>query len=114
MQACLQQLEEEPNVESMAQLTVRADDGLVNRVRAAARERGWSMNEYVTAVLSAATDPDLAGDVAAATRERLARAGLLAVQGAPRTRPDAARVTAARAAAGRGTPLSTLVTDSRR
>lgn len=101
-------------MESMAQLTVRTDDALVDRVRTAARERGWSMNEYVTAVLSAATDPDLAGDAAAATRERLARAGLLAGTGAPRTRPEPDRVTAARAEAGHGTPLATLVTDGRR
>jgi hypothetical protein len=46
-------------------------------------------------------------------RERLARAGLLAPLEGARTRPDAGRVAAARAAAGRGRPLSDLVDEGR-
>jgi plasmid stability protein len=97
----------------MAQLTVRTTDELVDRVRAAANRLGRSMNEYVVAVLGAATDPDLAGDDAERIRERLARAGLLASTGETRRRPDADAVAEARAAAGRGTPLSDIVTSDR-
>jgi hypothetical protein len=97
----------------MGQLTVRASDGLVDRVRLAARQAGRSMNEYVTGVLEAATDPELAGDEAEGIRQRLARAGLLASTGSPRPRPDAEHVAVARAAAGRGTPLSTIVASDR-
>ena len=97
----------------MAQLTVRTTDELVDRVRAAANRLGRSMNEYVVAVLGAATDPDLAGDDAERIRERLARAGLLAPTGETRRRPDVDAVAEARAAAGRGTPLSDIVTSDR-
>jgi hypothetical protein len=71
------------------------------------------MNDYVTAVLDAATNPDLAGDDAARLRERLARAGLLVAPGARRTRPPASQVARARAAASRGTPLARLVDEGR-
>ena len=97
----------------MAQLTVRTTDELVDRVRAAANRVGRSMNEYVVAVLGAATDPDLAGDDAERIRERLARAGLLAPTGETRRRPDVDAVAEARTAAGRGTPLSDIVTSDR-
>jgi hypothetical protein len=97
----------------MSQLTIRASDALVGRVRAAARRSGRSINEYVSLVLDAATDPELAGDEAEGIRERLARAGLLAPAGAPRPRPDADSVAAARAAAGRGRRLSDIVTSDR-
>ena len=97
----------------MAQLTVRATDELVERVRAAAGRLGRSMNDYVVAVLGAATDPDLAGDDAERIRERLARAGLLAATGQTRRRPDATAVAAARAAAGRGTQLSDIIASDR-
>ena len=72
------------------------------------------MNEYVTIVLEAATDPSLAGTEVERTRERLARAGLLAVN--PRrsgTRPDPAAVEAAGRRAARGQPLSEIVSDGR-
>ncbi len=97
----------------MAQLTVRTTDELVDRVRAAANRLGRSMNEYVVAVLGAATDPDLAGDDAERIRERLARVGLLAPTGQARRRPAADAVAAARAAAGRGTHLSDIVASDR-
>lgn len=71
------------------------------------------MNEYVSAVLDAATDPDLATDEATALRERLARAGLLAPGGAPRARPTRREMARAREAASGGTPLSTLVEQGR-
>ena len=71
------------------------------------------MNDYVTAVLDAATNPDLADDETTRLRERLARAGLLAPSGGPRRRPDRTKVTEARTRAGQGTPMSKLVSDSR-
>jgi hypothetical protein len=97
----------------MAQLTIRTTDALVDRVRAAARRHGRSMNEYVVAVLGAATDPDLSGDDVERIRERLQRAGLLAPGGTPRRRPREDDVAVARAAAGRGTALSDLVASDR-
>jgi hypothetical protein len=71
------------------------------------------MNEYLTQVLDAATNPDLAGDEATRVRERLERAGLLLRPRAPRVRPDADEVARARAAAGSGSPLSDLVDEGR-
>ncbi|TKJ24523.1 transcriptional regulator [Blastococcus sp. CCUG 61487] len=97
----------------MAQLTIRTTEELVERVRAVARESGQSMNEFMVAVLGAATDPDLAENPSERIRERLARAGLLAPAGPPRALPDVDRVTHARAAAGRGTQLSDIVASDR-
>lgn len=97
----------------MAQMTWRADDSLMDQVRSAARREGQSLNEFVTRVLSTATDPDLAGTENERIRERLARAGLLAEVGPPVTRPDHARVAAARRAAAVGTPLSDIVSRDR-
>jgi hypothetical protein len=71
------------------------------------------MNEYLTQVLDAATNPDFAGDEAARVRERLERAGLLLEPRSPRVRPDAEEVARARAAAGAGTLLSQLVDEGR-
>lgn len=97
----------------MAQLTVRATDALVERVRAAAGRLGCSVDEYVVAVLRAATGPDLAGDDVERIRERLARAGILAPSGPARRRPDTDAVAAARAVAGRGTHLSDIIASDR-
>ncbi|MGI8492378.1 MAG: transcriptional regulator [Acidimicrobiales bacterium] len=95
-------------------MTIRVSEELLGRVRATAAGHGRSMNDYVSAVLGAATDPDLAGDEAARVRERLAQAGLLVVTNPRGRRPPTRRVTEARAAAGRGTPLSQLVQSGRR
>ncbi len=97
----------------MAQMTIRTSEELIDRVRAAAASHGRSMNEYVTGVLDAATDPDLGGDEATRVRERLARADLLVTPTTTRRRPPADRVASARAAAGRGTHLSDLVGEGR-
>jgi hypothetical protein len=93
-----------------------ADAELVERVRRQAAERGYSLNEWVTVVLAATSDPAFAGDAAEQLRERLRRAGLLdePLATAPRRRPDAERLNAARAAAGRGTALSDVVAQDRR
>lgn len=93
----------------MTQVTWRAPDELVERVRQVASRRGWSLNEYLTRLAHAATDPALAGDDGDRLRERLALAGLLAEAGPRRTRPDRDAVARARSAAGEGTPLSRLV-----
>jgi hypothetical protein len=97
----------------MAQVTWRAPDELIERVKRAAADRGRSLNDYVSSVLDAATDPALAGDEAAVMRERLQRAGLLAPSSGPRPRPPDREVAKARARAGRGTPLSEIVSRDR-
>lgn len=97
----------------MAQMSWRARDELLERVRHAAAQAGRSMNDYVSAVLDAATDPDLAGEEVDRLRARLDRAGLLAPSPGPRPRPTADQVRQARAAAGRGTSLAQIVSQDR-
>lgn len=95
-------------------MTLRTPDELLERVRRAAEESGRSMNDYVVTVLDAATNPELAGDQMTRIRERLARAGILGDPGGPRRkRPDEADFEKARAAAGRGKPLSDYVSEGR-
>lgn len=67
------------------------------------------MNEYLTRVLSAATDPALEGEEAEAVRARLAQAGLLDSSGASRTRPSREAFERARRATAGGTSLEVLV-----
>lgn len=98
----------------MAQMSWRSSDELHDRVRRAAQQQGRSMNDYLNAVLDAATDPDLAGSEAERLRERLASAGLLIVTDRGGRRPNQRSVAKARAAAGQGTPLSEFVTAGRR
>lgn len=98
----------------MTQVTWRAPDELVERVRQTAMQEGHSLNEYLTRLARAATDPALAGSDLERLRERLAHAGLLAPQGERRRRPAKAAIAAARRRAGHGTPLADLVTESRR
>ncbi|MGH3768357.1 MAG: transcriptional regulator [Pseudonocardiaceae bacterium] len=97
----------------MAQVTWRAPDELVARIRRAAEQRGSSINEFVTRVLDAATDPELTDDESLQVRERLAAAGLLAPVGPPRPRPAEDDVAGARRRAGQGYPLADLVRESR-
>ncbi len=97
----------------MAQVTWRAPEALVERVRHVARDAGWSVNEYLTRLVEAATDPAYAASDADRLRERLARAGLLAEPGQPRRRPDPAALARAGTAAGSGTPLSDLTSGDR-
>lgn len=97
----------------MAQMTWRADPDLIERVRRRARESGRSMNEWVTSVLDAATNPEHTGDETERVREKLRAAGLLVTPGPARPRPDPARVAEARRQAGKGTPLSDIVSEQR-
>jgi hypothetical protein len=97
----------------MTQVTWRAPRELIERVQQVAKSEGMSMNEYLSQVLDAATNPELAGEAAARTRERLARAGLLYIPRAPRVRPDAEAVERAGLAAVSGTPSSELVSEDR-
>ncbi|MGH8936993.1 MAG: toxin-antitoxin system HicB family antitoxin [Acidimicrobiia bacterium] len=98
----------------MAQLTLRVPDDLAAELKAAAARRGQSVNAWVTDVLQAAVNPDLAGDEAARTRERLRRAGLLAdLPARSVSPPDPEAVARARVEAGRGRPLSELLSEGR-
>lgn len=95
-------------------MTWRTTDELLGRVRRQAEEQQRSLNEWVTLVLDAASDPGTAGSEAEKVRERLAQAGNLArIQPRHSPRPDERRLADARAAAGRGTPLSAHVVADR-
>jgi hypothetical protein len=72
----------------MSQVTWRAPDELVERVRNAAARQGRSLNDYLTRLAEAAVDPELADDEVARLRERLTRAGLVLAAGPARSRPD--------------------------
>jgi hypothetical protein len=99
----------------MRQLTLRVPAELAEQLKGVARDRQESVNGYAVKVLSAAVDPDLAGDELTGLRERLARAGLLlAPEPLPTKRTSAHALNSARAAAGRGRPLSDLVAEGRR
>ena len=76
----------------MSQVSWRAEADLVVRVKQAAAERGWSMNEFISIVLDVATDPSRAAHPGGELRERLRRAGLLAPVSAPTSSPDADEV----------------------
>jgi hypothetical protein len=98
----------------MKQLTLRVDDRLADFLKQAAAARSESVNTYAQAVLSAAVDPDLAGDHAAQLRERLSRAGLLAVvPRAAHPAPDEAALARARKRAGRARSLASTVAEDR-
>jgi hypothetical protein len=84
----------------MGQMTWRANDDLLLRVKDQAKRSGRSLNEWVTEVLSAAADPQHAGTEAERIRERLAAAGLLHVpEPSHVTRPSPEPLARARAAA---------------
>jgi hypothetical protein len=99
--------------EGMEQMTWRAPADLIERVRRAARRQHRSMNDYVTAVLDAATNPRLASNEAERLRDRLDQAGLLAEPGERRRRPSREEAAGARSRAGAGTALSQLVSEDR-
>lgn len=79
-----------------------------------ARAAQRSMNDFVTTVLDAATNPELAGDEAERLRTRLRLAGLLIeAPSEHQHRPDKRAIAAARKRAAKGTPLSEFVREQR-
>lgn len=94
-------------------MTWRAEEELMRRVKCSAERRGVSLNEYVTRVMRAVTDPDLEDDEARAVRAKLAQAGLLDSSGTPRSRPSREAVEKARRAASGGTAMEDLVAEGR-
>ena len=94
-------------------MTWRASADLIERVRHAARRQRRSMNDYVTALLDAATNPHLADSEAERLRERLDQAGLLAEPGERRRRPPREEAAGALSCACAGTVLSQLVSEDR-
>jgi plasmid stability protein len=98
----------------MAQLTLRIDDDLAQQLKEKAKAEGRSVNAMATTTLRALVDPDLAGDEAERLRERFRRAGILAeFPPLDRPRQDPEALARARAAAGKGTPLSDIVSQDR-
>jgi len=100
----------------MQQFSVRLSEEHGDAVRRLAAARRRSVNQTFQDLVAAATDPAHAGGELVALQERLARAGLAfdvsVLPDAPP--PDQREVERARAAAGHGTPLSDLVSESRR
>ncbi|MCY4271773.1 MAG: transcriptional regulator [bacterium] len=98
----------------MQQVTWRADSELVTRVKIRAQEQQVSMNEFLTRLARAATDPSKASAPIEEIRSRLRLAGLLSDFHVPDEEPpDEEAFNAARKRAGQGTPLSKLVTENR-
>lgn len=100
----------------MHQFSVRLTDERAAAIKRLAAARGRSVNQTFEDLVVAATDPANADSEVAALRERLGRAGLLVdhVWGADVVRPTDDELAAARAAAGRGTPLAQMVSENRR
>ncbi len=98
----------------MQQVTWRADKELVTRVKLRAQELEVSMNEFLTRIAQAATDPSNSSNPVEEIRSRLKLAGLLSDFRAPDVEPpDEEAVAAARKRAGQGTPLSEIVRANR-
>ncbi len=96
------------------QLTIRADEALVERVKRTAANEGKSMNEWANLVFRAATDPDASGSDIERIRERLRHAGLLSEHSPlPGRGPDPALVREAGRRAAVGKPLSDIVAEDR-
>jgi uncharacterized protein (DUF1778 family) len=99
----------------MRRLTLRVPDELAERLKRAAAGRKESVNDYAVEVLSAAVNPDRPGDEITDLKERPAQADLLLLPERLSTkRPSTRALVRARAAAGRGKPLSDFVTEGRR
>jgi plasmid stability protein len=98
----------------MRQLTLRVPDELAERLKRVAAGHKESVNDYAVEVLSAAVNPDRPGDEIADLKARLAQAGLLLAPERLSAKPPARALVRARAAAGRGKPLSDFVTEGRR
>jgi hypothetical protein len=66
-----------------SQLTLRVDERLARDLKRVAAQRGLSLNAFAAQTLAAAIDPETADSDMQRTRERLARAGILADTGPP-------------------------------
>jgi hypothetical protein len=98
----------------MKQISLRVPQQLADDLKRAAADRGASVNSFATTALRAAVDPEFSGDEAERLRERLRRAGLLwEPEGVAPDPPVLAELERARAAAGKGTSLSELVSEGR-
>jgi len=99
----------------MRQLTLRMPDQLADDLKAAAGREERSVNALAVEVLTAAVDPEAAGDEFERHRERLRRAGLLLEWEPDRTvaPPSEEEIARARAAMGGGPMLSDLVSEGR-
>jgi hypothetical protein len=99
----------------MHQFSVRMADEPAAAIKRLAEQRGRSVNQTFEDLVIAATDPGNASSEIESLRERLARAGFKVdhAWGEPVTRPTDAELAAARAAAGRGTPLAQVVSEQR-
>lgn len=100
----------------MATVTWRAPDELVERVKAAAAQASVSLNEFMSVVLNAATDPETAASEGERIRERLARAGITTLTVSAEelsSRPSTATVEVAARRAASGVPLSSIVGEDR-
>ncbi|MFT4230745.1 MAG: hypothetical protein QM602_10695 [Microbacterium sp.] len=97
----------------MSQVTWRASEEVIRDVKRVAQEQGKSLNEFLTQLVRAATDPQFAAGGADRLRERLTRAGLLAPASAAPPRPAEDDIARARREAGEGVPLSRIVVDDR-
>jgi Ribbon-helix-helix protein, copG family len=96
------------------QVTIRADEELIDRIKRTAAAGGRSMNEWANLVFRAATDPDASGSDIERIRERLRNAGLLS-EHIPLAGhgPDPGLVREAGRRAAVGTPLSDIVSEDR-
>lgn len=97
----------------MAQVTWRTSGPLIERVQNLAAAQGVSMNEFLTRVLTIATDSDEADPLAVRLRDRLRAAGVLAEGTAMAGRPGERELAQAKAAAGTGVALSDVVSSLR-
>ncbi len=100
-------------------LTIRVDDKLAGMAKERARREGVSLNQFATGLFQAALDPLSAGALIDSLRERLERAGVEVCERAegstaPPAHPNPEVLAAAMKAAGKGTPLSEVVSAGRR
>ena len=95
-------------------MTIRLDEELAEDIKRFAADSGQSINGWVVMVLRTRTDPEFSGPGVEQVRERFRRAGILAEPPpTTRRRPPEDVLARARAAAGRGTPMSDLVRQDR-
>lgn len=96
-------------------MTIRLDDDLAEACKQEAAANGQSLNGWVVMVLRTRTDPEFSAPGVEQIRERFRRAGILAEPPpTTRKRPPEDVIARARAAAGRGTPMSDLVSQDRK